>query len=258
MRVCRKEMMQVSAVVRGVTFVGPRQTKLYNRHRYGGDFDSQKLAPNIPKKPPTSARRVESQTLTETEIIRRAQDGENTMFEYLYRLYSRRVYATCLRLMKNPTEAEDLTQEAFLLLFRKIHTFRGESAFFTWLHRLAVNRVLMHLRKKALQLVSIETARDPDDESGSFSTDIGGPDLSMEGTLDRVDLERCIALLPAGCRTVFVLHDVQGHEHREIAEILGHSVGASKSQLHKARIRLRQLLNEIQRGKARHAQIAAA
>lgn len=258
MRVSRNEEIQASAVVTGGSFLGSRRTKLFSRHRHGADFNSQRVVRNIPKTPPTSARRIESETLTEAEIIRRAQEGERTMFEYLYRLYSRRVYATCLGLVKNPTEAEDLTQEVFLLLFRKIHTFRGDSAFFTWVHRLAVNRVLMHLRKKSLQVVSIETARDPGDEDGSFSTDIGVRDLSMAGTLDRIDLERCIALLPAGCRTIFVLHDVRGHGHREIAEMLGRSVGASKSQLHKARKRLRQLLHEIQRGEARDTRVAAA
>lgn len=257
MKATRNEVMQPSAVVRDVTFVGSRRTERFGRHRYRPDFSRQGEGRNIPKTPRTSARHIESQTLTETEVIRRAQEGERTMFEHLYRLYSRRVYATCLRLVKNPTEAEDLTQEVFLLLFRKIHTFRGESAFFTWVHRLAVNRVLMHLRKKVLQVVSIETARDPGDDSASFSTDIAVRDLSMAGTLDRIDLERCIALLPAGCRTIFVLHDVQGHEHREIAEMLGRSVGVSKSQLHKARKRLRQLLNEIQRGNARDTRAAA-
>jgi len=258
MRVSRNEVMQASAVIEGVTFVGSRKTKLFNRHRHRADFNSKRVVRNIPKAPPTSARRVEGETLTETEIIRRAQEGERTMFEYLYRLYSRRVYATCLRLVNNPTEAEDLTQEVFLLLFRKIHTFRGDSAFFTWVHRLAVNRVLMHLRKRSLQVVSIEMGCDPDDEGGSFSTDIAVRDLSMAGTLDRMDLERCIALLPAGCRTVFVLHDVQGHGHREIAEMLGRSVGASKSQLHKARKRMRQLLHEIQQSKARDTRVAVA
>jgi RNA polymerase sigma-70 factor (ECF subfamily) len=257
MKATRNEVLQASAVVSDVTFVGSRRTKLFSRHRHRADFNRQREGCNIPKTPAMSARHIESQTLTETEVIRRAQEGERAMFEHLYHRYSRRVYATCLRLVKNPTEAEDLAQEVFLLLFRKIHTFRGESAFFTWVHRLAVNRVLMHLRKKILQVVSIETACDPGDENGSFRTDIAVRDLSMAGTLDRIDLERCIALLPAGCRTVFVLHDVQGHEHREIAEMLGRSVGASKSQLHKARKRLRQLLNEIQRGNARDTRAAA-
>jgi len=158
----------------------------------------------------------------------------------------------------DPTEAEDLTQEAFLLLFRKIHTFRGESAFSTWLHRLAVNLVLMRLRKKSLSTVSIETTPDRDDEDASSRIDIGAPDLLLEGSIDRINLERCIAQLPVGCRTMFVLHDIQGYEHREIAKILRRSVGDSKSQLHKARTRLRELLHELQREKSREERLAAA
>jgi len=158
----------------------------------------------------------------------------------------------------NTAEAEDLTQEAFLLLFRKIHTFRSESAFSTWLHRLAVNIVLMHLRKKSLPAVSIEATTDPDDETGSPSIDIGAPDLLLGGSIDRINLERCIAQLPAGYRTIFVLHDIQGYQHNEIAEIVGRSVGDSKSQLHKARMRLRELLHELQRDKARDERLSAA
>jgi RNA polymerase sigma-70 factor (ECF subfamily) len=179
------------------------------------------------------------------------------MLEYLYQLHSRRVYGLCLRMVGNTAEAEDLTQEAFLLLLRKIHTFRGESAFSTWLHRLAVNLVLMRLRKKSPPIVSIEATPDPDDETVSPSIDIGAPDLLLEGLIDRINLERCIRQLPAGYRRVFVLHDIQGYEHNEIAEILGRSVGDSKSQLHKARTRLRELLHEHQREKARAERLAA-
>jgi RNA polymerase sigma-70 factor (ECF subfamily) len=158
----------------------------------------------------------------------------------------------------NTADAEDLTQEAFLLLLRKIHTFRGESAFSTWLHRLAVNLVLMRLRKKSPPIVPIEATPDPDDETFSPSIDIGAPDLLLEGSVDRINLERCIQRLPAGYRTIFVLHDIQGYEHNEIAEILGRSVGVSKSQLHKARTRLRELLHELQRDEARDERLAAA
>ena len=199
-----------------------------------------------------------SDRLSEAEVIRRAREGDRTVFEYLYRLHSRRVYAVCLRMVGDPTEAEDLTQEAFLLLFRKIHTFRGESAFSTWLHRLAVNLVLMRLRKKSLPTVSIEAVPDPDNENSWPSIDIGAPDLLLEGSIDRINLARCIAQLPLGYRTMFVLHDIQGYEHREIARILGRSVGDSKSQLHKARTRLRELLHELQREKERDERLAAA
>jgi RNA polymerase sigma-70 factor, ECF subfamily len=206
--------------------------------------------------PPVSS--VASDKLSEAEFIQRARKGDRTAFEYLYRLHGRRVYAVCLRMVADPTEAEDLTQEAFLLLFRKIHTFRGESAFSTWLHRLVVNLVLMRLRKKSFPTVSIEAAPDPDDENGWPSIDIGAPDLLLEGSIDRISLARCIAQLPAGYRTMFVLHDIQGYEHHEIAGILGRSVGDSKSQLHKARTRLRELLHELQREKSRDERLAAA
>jgi RNA polymerase sigma-70 factor, ECF subfamily len=254
----RKNVMQARVIVGRVAIVGSRQIDFPGRNPQPADFNSATVVCNIPKKPLTSARPIESKSPSETEIIRRAQDGDEAMFEYLYRLHSRRVYAVCLRLLKDPTEAEDLTQEAFLLLVRKIGTFRGESAFSTWLHRLAVNRVLMHLRKRSLQVVSIEVAPDPHDETGALSIDIGRPDLLMEGTLDRINLERCIAQLPLGYRTIFVLHDIQGHGHREIATILGRSIGASKSQLHKARRRLRELLHEIELGKASDARVPAA
>jgi RNA polymerase sigma-70 factor (ECF subfamily) len=158
---------------------------------------------------------------------------------------------------RNTAEAEDLAQEAFLLLLRKIHTFRGESAFSTWLYRLAVNLVLMRLRKKSPPIVSIEAILDPDDETSWPSIDIGAPDLLLEGSIDRINLERCIERLPVGYRTIFVLHDIQGDEHHEIAEILGRSVGLSKSQLHKARARLRELLHEVQREKTRDERMAA-
>ena len=196
--------------------------------------------------------------LNEAEAIERAQAGEPAVYEYLYRLHSRRVYALCLRMVRDTAEAEDLTQEAFLLLFRKIHTFRGESAFSTWLHRLAVNLVLMRLRKKSLPVVSIEAVPNPDDESAPpMSLELGASDLVLEGVIDRINLERCIQQLPAGFRKVFVLHDIQGYRHREIANLLGRSVGDSKSQLHKARKRLRESLRELQRNKTRDERLMA-
>jgi RNA polymerase sigma-70 factor (ECF subfamily) len=211
---------------------------------------------NVPKAAPPVSPGA-SDKLNEAEAIRRAQAGDPSVYEYLYRLHSRRVYALCLRMVKDTAEAEDLTQEAFLLLFRKIHTFRGESAFSTWLHRLAVNLVLMRLRKKSPPVVSIEAIPDPDDETAPLkSLEFGAPDLILEGAIDRINLERCIQRLPAGFRKVFVLHDIQGYRHREIANALGRSVGDSKSQLHKARKRLRESLRELQRDKARDERLA--
>ncbi len=189
---------------------------------------------------------------TEAEAIRRAQSGDAAAFEFLYQLHSRRVYALCLRMLGNPADAEDLAQEAFLQLFRKIATFRGESAFSTWLHRMTVNVVLMRLRKKSLPTDSLEETIEPDAESSAPKRDVGAPDLRLSGAVDRVNLERSVEKLPPGYRTVFVLHDVQGYEHNEIADIMGCSVGNSKSQLHKARTRLRELLQEEIRSQARN------
>lgn len=195
--------------------------------------------------------------LTEADAIRLAQAGNAGAFEFLYDLHSRRVYALCLRMVGNPSDAEDLMQEAFLQLFRKIGTFRGESAFSTWLHRMTVNVVLMRLRKKALPVASLEETTEPDEETGGPRKDIGAPDLRLSGAVDRVNLERSIERLPPGYRTVFVLHDVQGYEHNEIAGIMGCSVGNSKSQLHKARTKLRDLLQEEVREQARQVRHAA-
>jgi len=221
------------------------------------NWDAHSSTECIPKKAAPAVAPIASGELSEAEAIRRASDGDRTVFEFLYQLHSRRVYAVCLRMVGNTAEAEDLTQEAFLLLLRKIHTFRGESAFSTWRHRLAVNLVLMRLRKKSPPIVSIEAIPDPDDETGWPSIDIGAPDLLLEGSIDRINLERCIERLPVGYRTIFVLHDIQGYEHHEIAEMLGRSVGLSKSQLHKARTKLRELLHEVQREKTRDERMAA-
>jgi RNA polymerase sigma-70 factor (ECF subfamily) len=195
--------------------------------------------------------------LPEAEAIRLAQQGDAGAFERLYQLHNRRVYSLCLRMVSNTAEAEDLTQEAFLQLFRKIATFRGESAFSTWLHRLAVNVVLMKLRRKSGTETSLEQVTEPDEESGSPRRDFGGPDIRLSGSIDRVNLQRAVDQLPPGYKAVFVLHDVQGYEHNEIAEIMGCSIGNSKSQLHKARMRLRGLLHEVVREKAREERKAA-
>jgi RNA polymerase sigma-70 factor, ECF subfamily len=195
--------------------------------------------------------------MTEAEAIRLAQQGDAGAFERIYRLHSRRVYALCLRMVGNTAEAEDLAQDAFLQLFRKIGTFRGESAFSTWLHRLSVNVVLMKLRKKTLPETSLEETTDPDDESSGPRRELGAPDLLLSGSIDRVHLERAIEQLPPGYRQVFVLHDVQGFEHNEIAKLMECSIGNSKSQLHKARMRLRELLQETLRDLARQERQAA-
>jgi RNA polymerase sigma-70 factor (ECF subfamily) len=146
-----------------------------------------------------------------------------------------------MRMLGNAAEAEDLTQEAFLQLHRKISSFRGDSAFSTWLHRLAVNVVLMHLRKKGLALVSLDEAMEPTQEH-TPARSFGAADPSLSGAIDRMQLERAVASLPSGYRLIFVLHDVEGFEHNEIAAMLDCSIGNSKSQLHKARLKLREAL----------------
>src|SRR5882762_6043709 len=179
------------------------------------------------------------------EAIRLAQLGDEAAFETIYQMHSRRVYALCLRMVGDPAEAEDLTQEAFLQLFRKIHTFRGESAFSSWLHRLTANIVLMRFRKKRVVAVSLDELTRSDEERERPIIEFGAPDLRLVGVFDRVNLQTAIEQLPEGYKSMFVLHDVHGFEHNEIATMLGCSVGNSKSQLHKARKRLRELLSEV-------------
>ena len=188
-----------------------------------------------------TTKKILAPGITEAEAIARAKDGDAECFEMLYGMHKRRVYSLTLRMTGNVAEAEDLTQEAFLQLYRKIGTFRGESAFSTWLHRLSVNVVLMHLRKKGLPEVSLEETMEPQQEDGPRK-DVGTRDMVLAGSVDRVNLERAIESLPPGYRIIFVLHDVEGYEHNEIAEMMGCSIGNSKSQLHKARMKLRDLL----------------
>ncbi|MGD0859840.1 MAG: RNA polymerase sigma factor [Terracidiphilus sp.] len=186
----------------------------------------------------------------EDETLARAQAGDHRAFAQLYSLHKRRIYSLCLRMVGNLAEAEDLTQEAFLQLHRRIATFRGDSAFSTWLHRLTINVVLMHLRKKGLAVVSLDEAMEPAPEERAGRS-FGAPDLALSGAIDRMALERAIDALPAGYRLVFVLHDIEGYEHNEIASMLDCSVGNSKSQLHKARLKLRDALRIDPRQEAR-------
>ena len=186
----------------------------------------------------------------EADLLANAQAGDHRAFAELYSLHKKRIYSLCMRMVGNAAEAEDMTQETFLQLHRKIATFRGDSAFSTWLHRLAINVVLMHLRKKGLSLISMDEAMEPDPK-GSSSRGFGARDLSLSGSIDRMALEQAVSDLPAGYRLVFVLHDIEGYEHHEIASMLDCSVGNSKSQLHKARLTLRETLHSLPRKAAR-------
>jgi len=192
---------------------------------------------------------------SEREAITRAQCGDGAGFEYLYKIYSRRVYNVCLGMIKNPAEAEDLTQQTFLQVFRKIATFRGESGFSTWLHSVTVNIVLMHLRRKKPTEALFEDLDRPGSDSES-RPEYGASDTSMLGVVDRLDLKRAICKLPAGYKRHFLLYDLLGYGHKEIARYLGCSTGSSKSQLHKARKRLRRLLQGEQSA-SREADVAA-
>jgi RNA polymerase sigma-70 factor (ECF subfamily) len=194
------------------------------------------------------AKKQQGDKLSEAEAIERAKLGDGAAFEALYNQHKRRVYSLCLRMTANTAAAEDLTQEAFLQLFRKIGTFRGESAFSTWLHRMAVNVVLMQLRKKGLPVVPLEENIETEEEAPRKEP--GADDPRLAGSIDRMQLQRSIASLPPGYRMIFLLHDVEGYEHNEIAEMVGCSIGNSKSQLHKARMKLREILKTSRAEKA--------
>lgn len=183
--------------------------------------------------------------VSEKDIIRRAQEGDADAFAELFNRHKGRVYALCLRMTKNTSEAEDLTQDAFMHVFRKLGAFRLDSALSTWLYRVTVNTVLMHFRKKSLKQVSAERpyiSRSGEEQQSPTPREFPSVDLRLAGCVDRVALHRALDELPKGYRKVFMLHDMQGFEHREIADVLGCSIGNSKSQLHKARLRLREFL----------------
>ena len=174
----------------------------------------------------------------QADVVVRAQTGDHDAFSELYLKHRRRVFAICMRMVRDFALAEDLTQEAFLQVHRRIASFRGESAFTTWLHRLAVNIVLMHLRKRALAVISLDHLMEdvPEERAGrSF----GARDLMQAGVVDRLDIDRALATMAPGYRSIFLLHYIQGFNHAEIASMLKCTRGNTKSQLHKARRVLR-------------------
>ena len=170
--------------------------------------------------------------------VERCRKGDLGAFEEIYRAHSGRLYSLALRMVGNPADAEDLLQEIFLAAHRKLDGYRGDAALGTWLYRLATNQCLDYLRSRANKASQVTDAID--DEIGL--SDAGSKSIA-ERTVARMDLERALAQLPEGARAAFVLHDVQGLEHREVAEVLGVAEGTSKSQVHKARLRLRALLS---------------
>jgi RNA polymerase sigma-70 factor, ECF subfamily len=175
----------------------------------------------------------------EQALVDRCRRGELGAFEELYRAHSGRLFSLAVRMLGNPADAEDQLQEIFLSAHRKLESFRGESALGTWLYRLAMNQLLDHVRSRAARTGQLTDGLD----DATVLADAGGHKLA-ESAIDRIDLERALAELPEGCRAAFVLHDVEGLEHREVSEVLGIAEGTSKSQVHKARLRLRALLSK--------------
>ena len=183
--------------------------------------------------------KIDVKTAKDFELTQAAANGNMMAFEEVYNRHHRRVYSICLRMLQNATEAEDLTQDVFIQLHRKIGSFRGDSAFTTWLHRMTVNQVLMHFRKRN---VKFEKTTEEGETPVQIVSGTANP-MKMP-VVDKIAIEHAIEQLPTGYRNVFVLHDVEGYEHEEVARILGCSVGTSKSQLHKARLKLRKLLQK--------------
>jgi RNA polymerase sigma-70 factor (ECF subfamily) len=175
------------------------------------------------------------------DIVTRAQAGDDSAFTEIYELHKQRVFSICLRMVHDFSLAEDLAQDAFIQLHRKIASFRGDAAFSTWLYRITFNIVLMHLRKSRLHTISLDelTACIPQERT---SREFGIRDLCQAGVVDRLALSRAVNVLAPGYRSIYVLHDVEGYEHREIAEAQQCSMGNTKSQLHKARRALRSAL----------------
>ncbi len=176
----------------------------------------------------------------DAKLVRGAQQVDGDAFTTLFNTHKTKVYAICLRMTGNTAEAEDLTQDVFLQVFRKLASFRGDAALSTWIHRVAINIVLMHFRKKGLHQLSLDEP--VSQAAGSPKREFGKIDDRLSGSVDRLALIRAMKELPAGYRNIFVLHEVDGYEHQEIARRLCCSIGNSKSQLHKAKSRMRTLL----------------
>ena len=170
-------------------------------------------------------------------LVARCRDGDLGAFEELYKAHAGRLYSLAYRMLGNAADAEDLLQEIFLSAHRKLESFRGDAALGTWLYRLAMNQILDHVRSRAARAGQLTDGLD----DASVLADASGHRLA-DRAIDRIDLERALGELPDGCRAAFVLHDVEGLEHKEIADVLGIAEGTSKSQVHKARLRLRKLL----------------
>ena len=179
-------------------------------------------------------------TVSDAELVARCQAGEVDAFETLYHQHAARIFTLASRMAGSPDEGEDLLQEIFLQAHRKLGSFKGEAALGTWLYRLALNHCLDFVRSRQ---VKTRKLTDTLDDGSLFE-----PAAPRETPIPRIDLERAIARLPEGCREAFVLHDVEGFDHKEVGQLLGIAEGTSKSQVFKARIKLRGMLAERRSG----------
>lgn len=196
--------------------------------------------PSNPQKTVTSAAIAVAGTevalhADDLALAERCRAGDVEAFEALYRDHASRLFGLTVRMLGNRTDAEDMLQDIFLTAHRKLPSYRGDARLGTWLFRLATNLCLDHLRSKAARMSQATSSLD-DDGAAEPASPSPGP---VVGTVQQIDLERAIAQLPPGCRAAFLLHDVEGFEHREVATMLGISEGTSKSQVHKARLKLR-------------------
>jgi RNA polymerase sigma-70 factor (ECF subfamily) len=187
-----------------------------------------------------------------SDLIQRAQQGDVDAFAAIFNTHKTRVYSLCLRMTNNTAEAEDLAQDAFLQVFRKLASFRGDSALSTWLYRITVNTVLMYFRRKSPARISLDEPINNAANSKPVRREYGARDGRLETCVTRVALTRAISELPEGYRVIFLLHEVEGYQHREIAKLLGCSVGTSKSQLHKAKLRIRESLKDASSHELEH------
>ena len=189
-------------------------------------------------KVPGNATATGESRLAELQLVERCRGGDLGAFEELYRQHSGRLFSLAVRMLGNQADAEDQLQEIFLSAHRKLESFRGESALGTWLYRLAMNQLLDYVRSRDARTGQLTDGL----EDATLLADAAGHRLA-DRTIERIDLERALAELPDGCRAAFLLHDVEGLEHKEVSDVLGIAEGTSKSQVHKARLRLRGLLS---------------
>ena len=168
------------------------------------------------------------------DLVARCQAGEAAAFETLYRQHAARIYTLACRMGGSPEDGEDLLQEIFLQAHRKLGSFKGDSSIGTWLYRLALNHCLDYVRSRQAKMSRITDTLDAESSAE--------PTARRETPIVKLDLERAIERLPEGCREAFVLHDVEGFGHKEVGELLGIAEGTSKSQVFKARMKLRGFL----------------